>query len=121
MRFIGTLVQTELLSVTDLDELTRQRIKHFFLKDDPQEQHPKRRKLKVNCQSSTGRQLQLEEMDLQMEIYLDLTRAVLLLQQRAPLNSRLSNVSSMLHDTVSNLISSQKSSDHSFSGNPTSV
>lgn len=121
VRFIGTLVQTELLSVTDLDDLTRQRIKHFFLKDDSQEQHPKRRKLKVNCQSSTGRQLQLEEIDLQMEIYLDLTRAVLLLQQRAPLHSGLSNVSSMLHDTVSSLISSQKSSDHSFNGNPTSV
>ncbi|CAO3676615.1 unnamed protein product [Rhizopus stolonifer] len=121
VRFIGALVQSELLSVIDLDILTRQRIQYFFLRNDIQEQYPKKRRLKTNNQTNADRQLQLEENDFKMEIFLDLTRAVLLLQQHTPSSNGLNSFSNMLHDTVSGLISSKKSSDHTFTSSATSV
>ncbi|CAO3667733.1 unnamed protein product [Rhizopus stolonifer] len=112
VRFIGTLVQTDLLSVIDLETLTRQQIQHFVLNEERIEPQTKRRRVKTNTQIGTGHQ-QLEEIEFQMEIFSDLTRAVLLLQQQTPSNNGLNTVSNMLHDTVSNLISSKKSSSDS--------
>ncbi|KAG1047332.1 hypothetical protein G6F42_029108 [Rhizopus arrhizus] len=51
----------------------------------------------------------LEEIEFQMEIFLDLTRAVLLLKQSSHSRTDLNVVSSMLDDTVSALISKRTS------------
>jgi hypothetical protein len=106
VRFIGTLVQTDLLSVEDLETLTRQQIQHFFIKQEQQAPKRKRQKTSHHQQNNS---LQSEEIEFQMEIFSDLTRAVLLLQQHVPSNDDgLNTVSNMLHDTVSSLISFSK-------------
>ncbi|KAI9257665.1 hypothetical protein BY458DRAFT_518577 [Sporodiniella umbellata] len=113
VRFIGTLVQTDLLSITDLETLAKQQIQHFVHSEEKTEPHPKRRRLKMNTQTNTGYHQQLEEIEFQMELFSDLTRAVLLLQQQTPSNNGLSTVSNMLHDTVSGLRSSKNISSNS--------
>ncbi|CAO3701449.1 hypothetical protein G6F70_002806 [Rhizopus microsporus] len=105
VRFIGTLVQTDLLSVQDLDTLIRQQIHYFsYHKDDHKH---KRVKLNGNNNNNDQQLLQLEEIEFQMEIFLDLTRAVFLLQQHT--TNDLKTVSNMLQSTVSTLISTKKS------------
>ncbi|KAI9359415.1 hypothetical protein BD770DRAFT_385993 [Pilaira anomala] len=121
IRLIGTLVQTELLSANDLDIITRQRIQFFFLTfqqvvqpPPPPPPHPSTKEdqhqicfynvLKTNQHHSCW-QMWLEEIEFQMEIFLDLTRAVCLLKdhQRQDLNT----VSSLLDSTVNTLISTR--------------
>ncbi|KAI9261745.1 hypothetical protein BY458DRAFT_515791 [Sporodiniella umbellata] len=121
VRFIGSLVQSELLSIIDLDILTRQRIQFFFLRNEIQDRYPKKKKQKTDSLTYADYQLQLEENDFKMEIFLDLTRAALLLQQHMPPNNGLNSFSNMLHDTVSNLISTKKSSNRTFVSSATSV
>jgi hypothetical protein len=52
-------------------------------------------------------QMCLEEIEFQMEIFLDLTRAILLLEQQSRTTTDLNMVSSMLDDAVSALISTR--------------
>ncbi|KAI7891329.1 uncharacterized protein EV154DRAFT_508756 [Mucor mucedo] len=132
IRFIGTLVQTDLLSANDLDIITRQRIQFFFLTfqqvvhtnddiaGDPQkrkfkrsEQQPQQQYQQIlfynslKSKNSYCWQMWLEEIEFQMEIFLDLRRAVLLSQQGDPITDDLSTVSTMLDNTVSALISTR--------------
>ncbi|KAI8362612.1 hypothetical protein BD560DRAFT_404331 [Blakeslea trispora] len=136
IRLIGTLVQTDLLSAADLDIITRQRVQLFFLtstNNTLEEEGPSRKKKarytrscklpkdQVTLYESLKKhatqycwQLWLEEIEFQMEVFLDLTRAVLLLQEQAS-HSRtdLNVVSTMLDDTVSALINT-RSNESSF-------
>lgn len=138
IRFIGTLVQTDLLSANDLDVITRQRIQFFFLtfqqvvhtNDDVEgepikrksrrlEQLPQQQYQQISFYNSLKSknnycwQMWLEEIEFQMEIFLDLTRAVLLLQQDQidPITDGLSTVSTMLDNTVSALISTRSNNN----------
>lgn len=131
IRFIGTLVQTDLLSANDLDIITRQRIQFFFLTtsnsnpDDAFHDEPLKKRVKYTANNNKHKitfyeslkkhttnycwQMWLEEIEFQMEIFLDLTRAVLLLKQSSHSRTDLNVVSSMLDDTVSALISKRTS------------
>ncbi|KAI8375634.1 hypothetical protein EDC96DRAFT_495983 [Choanephora cucurbitarum] len=136
IRLIGTLVQTDLLSANDLDIITRQRVQLFFLTSTSntheEESYPRKKKARYmrSCKLPKDQvtlyeslkkhatqycwQLWLEEIEFQMEVFLDLTRAVLLLQEQTS-HSRadLNVVSTMLDDTVSALITT-RSSESSF-------
>jgi hypothetical protein len=118
IRLIGTLVQTDLLSANDLDIMTRQRIKFFFLTSttNTADHHHHHRQKKVKYESATISfyesfknnthycwQMCLEEIEFQMEIFLDLTRAILLLESS---HSR-TDLTSMLDDAVSALITTR--------------
>jgi hypothetical protein len=140
-RFIGTLVQTDLLSINDLNMFIRERIQFFFLSFQQvvntneelqeEEQKPLKKKLKYNHaqpllqkeqQQRTSlyeslkntdkfcRQIWLEEIEFQMEIFFDLSMATLILQKQDQVESRteeLNTVSTMLNNTVSALVSTQ--------------
>ncbi|KAK4515601.1 uncharacterized protein ATC70_010552 [Mucor velutinosus] len=151
IRFIGTLVQTDLLSANDLDIITRQRIQFFFLTtsnntaDDAIHEEPLKKRVRYTANNSNSNnnnnnnkhkitfyeslkkhttnycwQMWLEEIEFQMEIFLDLTRAVLLLEQSSHSRTDLNVVSSMLDDTVSALIS-KRTSESSITLEPTST
>ncbi|CEP17992.1 hypothetical protein [Parasitella parasitica] len=132
IRFIGTLVQTDLLSANDLNIITRQRIQFFFLttSTNNSDEEPLKKRVKYTAPNNSRNnnkheitfyeslkknaasycwQMWLEEIEFQMEIFLDLTRAVLLLEQSSQSRTDLNNVSSMLDDTVSALISKRTS------------
>ncbi|KAG2211988.1 hypothetical protein INT46_001485 [Mucor plumbeus] len=127
IRFIGTLVQTDLLSANDLNIITRQRIQFFFLttsSNNNENEEPMKKRVKYtapnkhkitfyeslkNNTTNYCWQMWLEEIEFQMEIFLDLTRAVLLLEQSSHSRTDLNIVSSMLDDTVSALISKRTS------------
>ncbi|GAA5812386.1 hypothetical protein MFLAVUS_005838 [Mucor flavus] len=151
IRFIGTLVQTDLLSPNDLEIITRQRIQFFFLtfqqvvhtneqvqgepfKSFSSSVKPVIQQQQVSFYDTLKNnnhycwQMWLEEIEFQMEIFLDLTRAVLLLQQDQIESSTtthththtttttragdLSTVSTMLDNTVSALISTRSNNNH---------
>lgn len=151
-RFIGTLVQTDLLSVNDLNMFIRERIQFFFLtfqqvvhtseEVSEEEQKPLKKKIKYHHQqqhahqslqqqqqqhislydtlksknSSICWQIWLEEIEFQMEIFLDLTIAVLIIQKQDQIESRteeLDTVSTMLDNTVSALISTRSNNSRS--------
>ncbi|KAF1798607.1 hypothetical protein V8B55DRAFT_1524044 [Mucor lusitanicus] len=143
IRFIGTLVQTDLLSANDLDIITRQRIQFFFLTtsnattDDAVHDEPLKKRVRYTTNNSNKHkitfyeslkkhtthycwQMWLEEIEFQMEIFLDLTRAVLLLEQSSHSRTDLNVVSSMLDDTVSALIS-KRTSEGSIKLEPTTA
>ncbi|KAI8645774.1 hypothetical protein BD408DRAFT_411046 [Parasitella parasitica] len=132
IRFIGSLVQTDLLSANDLNIITRQRIQFFFLttSTNNSDEEPLKKRVKYTTPNSCGNsskhkitfyeslknntanycwQMWLEEIEFQMEIFLDLTRAVLLLEQSSHSRTDINIVSSMLDDTVSALISKRTS------------
>ncbi|KAI9254716.1 hypothetical protein EDC94DRAFT_618210 [Helicostylum pulchrum] len=162
IRLIGTLVQTDLLSPNDLEIITRQRIQFFFLtfqqvahtneqvqgdpiKSDTSSVKPiiqQQQQQQVSFYDSLKNkshycwQMWLEEIEFQMEIFLDLTRAVLLLQQdqiesstttsnntsntttttttttTSTRSGDLSTVSTMLDNTVSALISTRSNNNY---------
>jgi hypothetical protein len=143
IRFIGTLVQTDLLSANDLDIITRQRIQFFFLTfqqvvssvDDDEPVNQKKSRVKHQHQEqqidtttaikSFKRnknhycwKLWLEEIEFQLEIFLDLTRAILLSQQQGQQQSRastdddLNTVSTLLGNTISALISTRSNNSN---------
>ncbi|KAL9547571.1 hypothetical protein MBANPS3_006097 [Mucor bainieri] len=145
IRFIGTLVQTDLLSANDLDIITRQRIQFFFLtsshnnnNNSAADDEPLKKRVRYTANSNSTKhkitfyeslkthttnycwQMWLEEIEFQMEIFLDLTRAVLLLEQSSHSRTDLNVVSSMLDDTVSALIS-KRTSEGSIKLEPTST
>ncbi|KAI9487119.1 MAG: hypothetical protein EXX96DRAFT_551879 [Benjaminiella poitrasii] len=127
IRLIGTLVQADLLSANDLNIITRQRIQFFFLNDrhdEDEKRQAKRVKLNRQQKPQTGQQttlyeslkknatyycwqMWLEEIEFQMEIFLDLTRVVLLLERSSHSRTDLTVVSSMLDKTISALISTR--------------
>ncbi|KAI8083505.1 hypothetical protein BDF21DRAFT_416081 [Thamnidium elegans] len=147
IRFIGTLVQTDLLSANDLEIITRQRIQFFFLtfqqvvhtneqvqgepiKSNVIQQQQQQQQVSfydsLKNKNHYCWQMWLEEIEFQMEIFLDLTRAVLLLQQdqiesattttttttTTNRSGDLSTVSTMLDNTVSALISTRSNNNN---------
>ncbi|CAO3629994.1 unnamed protein product [Mucor hiemalis] len=146
IRFIGTLVQTDLLSMNDLNMFIREHIQFFFLtfqqvvrtNEDAQvdDQQPLKKKVKyqrkpipsiqqlkqqqqihhimiydsLKNKNNICWQMWLEEIEFQMEVFLDLTVAVLFLQkqdQMEPGTEDFNTVSTMLDDTVSVFVSTQ--------------
>lgn len=101
VRLIGTLVQADLISVSDLEIITRQRIIHSLFGSGQKKDHHVKKKPRHTVE---------EDIEFQMEIFLDLSRAILLLEQK---DSRTAGFSSLLNDTVSTLIST-KSNEHHF-------
>ncbi|KAI8875760.1 hypothetical protein K501DRAFT_263295 [Backusella circina FSU 941] len=136
IRFIGTLVQADLLTSTDVDTITSQRIQPFFLSygesnTPTTESSHKRRAVSLPPSPPLhplshkptepvpkplkycSWPLWLEEVEFQMSILVDLIRAVLSRQspQWGP-SKELHMVATMLNDTVSNLISQNTPSPH---------
>lgn len=150
IRFIGTLVQTDLLSLNDLNMFIREHIQFFFLtfqqvvctkesaqEEDDHDQQPLKKKVKyqrrqpipsiqqlkqqqqihhitvydsLKNKNNVCWQMWLEEIEFQMEVFLDLTVAVLFLQkqhQMEPGTEDFKTVSTMLDDTVSVFVSTQ--------------
>lgn len=100
IRFIGTLLQTELLNANDLSIITRQRIQSFFLIDEPPFKKKRRNSQKIALYESLKNHHSpqwLEEVEFQIEIFSDLTRAALLIDSS-------SEVVTVLNNTVNTLI-----------------
>jgi hypothetical protein len=99
IRFIGTLVQTDLLSIKDINIITHQRILFFFVIDEP----PKKKRKhshKISMYESLKNHSTcgwLDELEFQMEVFVDLTRAALMLENT-------SEFVSVLDDTVNTLV-----------------
>ncbi|KAI7901890.1 uncharacterized protein BX663DRAFT_512753 [Cokeromyces recurvatus] len=135
IRFIGTLVKNDLLSANDLNTITRQRIQFFFLNDNQRKEEEKerqheRKRVKLNQLQKRNHSLTLyeslkknathycwqmwfEEIEFQIEIFLDLTKVVILLERSSRSRTDLSVVSSMLDNTISALISTKRSNGNS--------
>ncbi|KAI8086819.1 uncharacterized protein B0P05DRAFT_532498 [Gilbertella persicaria] len=138
IRLIGTLVQTDLLSANDLDIITRQRVQFFFLTSSSEDDYPRKKRTRYtrkiqkedqvalyeslkNHATQYCWQMWLEEIEFQMEIFLDLTRAVLLLQeQTSQSRTDLNVVSTLLDNTVSALITT-RSNENSIQPNSTAT
>lgn len=99
IRFIGTLVQTDLLSIKDLNIITHQRIQFFFVINEP----PKKKRkhsYKISMYESLKNHSScgwLDELEFQKEVFVDLIRAVLKLENT-------SEFVSDLDDTVHKLV-----------------
>ncbi|KAI9300104.1 hypothetical protein BJ944DRAFT_273509, partial [Cunninghamella echinulata] len=132
VRFMGTLVQTDLLSANDLRILTHQRIvalflvQQYHLHQKQQQQHSKEKELdkdqKGNVSTITSIMASLsergwqDEIEFQMTILLDLVRAVIDRHfVRSDAGMELNMFTSMLKNTVSDFISYQPSSSSSSS------
>ncbi|CAO3636418.1 unnamed protein product [Cunninghamella echinulata] len=134
VRFMGTLVQTDLLSANDLRILTHQRIVALFLVQQyhlhqKQQQHDNSNKEKVldkdqkeNASTITSIMASLsergwqDEIEFQMTILLDLVRAVIDRHfVRSDAGMEVNMFTSMLKNTVSDFISYQPSSSSSSS------
>lgn len=135
IRFIGTLVQTDLLTSTDVDTITSQRIQPFFSSYGECTESPNKiyavslppspplhplPHMPTEPVQRISKPLKyynwsmwLEEVEFQMSILVDLMRAVLSRQspQWGP-SKELHMVATMLNDTVSNLISQNTPSPH---------
>lgn len=76
VRFMGTLVQTDLLTANDLRVLTHQRIVALFLVDQCHQQDENSNKLR-SMMASLPRRGWMDEIEFQMTILLDLVRAMI--------------------------------------------
>ncbi|KAI8984272.1 hypothetical protein BDF20DRAFT_816437 [Mycotypha africana] len=109
IRFIGTLLQTDLLSANDVSTLIRQRIQFFYL--IPHSDADVTGSIFATLSNDTKHyfwQMWLDEIDFQMETYLDLTRSILALERTLQSrNAEIIKISSMLDEIMSNLISKE--------------
>ncbi|ORY97614.1 hypothetical protein BCR43DRAFT_490059 [Syncephalastrum racemosum] len=109
VQFIGTLVQTDLLTATDLHILTRQRIIAFFIHNRllPSSTHADKA---LVLQHHQHWRVWIEEVEFQIAVLLDLLRAVVCRQYTLWDSGKELNIfATMLNDTVSTLISSKSS------------
>ncbi|KAI8081431.1 uncharacterized protein BX664DRAFT_361597 [Halteromyces radiatus] len=115
VRFIGTLVQTDLLTANDLRVLTHQRIVALFLVQQCHQQDENSNKLR-SMMASLSRRGWMDEIQFQMTILLDLVRAIIGRQSaRWDADLELDIFASMLKNAVTDFMSCQSSTSHPFS------
>ncbi|ORZ07622.1 hypothetical protein BCR42DRAFT_425882 [Absidia repens] len=112
VRFMGTLVQTDLLTAGDLRILTHQRIVALFLVQQCHQQDENSTKLRA-IMASLSRRGWMDEIEFQMTILLDLVRAIIGRQSiRWDAHMELDLFASMLRNAVSDFRSCQSSTSH---------
>jgi hypothetical protein len=112
IRFMGTLVQTDLLTAGDLRVLTHQRIVALFLVQQCHQQDENSNKLR-SMMASLSRRGWMDEIEFQMTILLDLVRAIIGRQSiRWDAHMELDLFATMFKNAVSDFMSYQSSTSH---------
>ncbi|KAI8341962.1 hypothetical protein BC941DRAFT_414999 [Chlamydoabsidia padenii] len=112
IRFMGTLVQTDLLTAADLRVLTHQRIVALFLVQQCHQQDENSNKLR-SMMASLSRRGWMDEIEFQITILLDLVRAIIGRQSiRWDADMELDLFATMFKNAVSDFVSYQSSTSH---------